>query len=392
MSDKQDFLDELDEAAGGEAQPVKQGSSDVKKPEANGGSAVATVGGAKGAEGTIKQGSSDEKKPEGTPASGMTGKGDSVIKQGSSDVKVPTSKVGMINHVVAMLNSLKRDEVSAKLGKIASAISEDLNADESISEETSEESQTPRVTSVDVSEDIAAMFANDESLTEEFKEKAATIFEAAIVARVNEQLQTVALDIESEVEAERAKIQEDLATKLDDYLDYVTEQWLEENRIAVEQGLKSEVVEDFIGGLKNLFAEHYIDIPEEKEDVLESLIQRTEELEQKLDEQVEESISLKKQIDAYKQEIVLSQVAESLTDAQKEKFNVLAESVEFENEQSYAKKLNVIKESYFKGNTQSLTESHSGFDDEPVEVDIEGKSVPHEMQAYMSAISRTAKK
>lgn len=240
MSDKQDFLDELDEAAGGEAQPVKQGSSDVKKPEANGGSAVATVGGAKGAEGTIKQGSSDEKKPEGTPASGMTGKGDSVIKQGSSDVKVPTSKVGMINHVVAMLNSLKRDEVSAKLGKIASAISEDLNADESISEEASEESQTPRVTSVDVSEDIAAMFANDESLTEEFKEKAATIFEAAIVARVNEQLQSVALDIESEVEAERAKIQEDLATKLDDYLDYVTEQWLEENRIAVEQGLKSD--------------------------------------------------------------------------------------------------------------------------------------------------------
>lgn len=392
MSVKEQGL--LDEAAGGESQAVKQGSSDVKKPEATGGSAAATIGGAGAGEGTIKQGSSDEKKPEGTPANGLTGKGgDGTIKQGSSDVKIPTSKVGMINHVVAMLNSLKRDELSAKLGKIAGAVNEEELAieDETIAEEQTEDN-TPRITSVDVSEDIAALFANDESLTEDFKDKATTIFEAAIVARVNEQLQKVTLNIEEEVQAERAKIHEDLAAKLDDYLDYVTEQWLEENRLAVEQGLKSEIVEDFIGGLKALFVEHYIDVPDEKEDVLEGLVQRSEELEAKLNEQIEETVELKKQIDAFKQAAVFAQVSESLTDTQKEKFKVLAESIDFNDEETYANKLSVIKESYFKGSAQMVTENHASFDDEPVEIDGEEKIVPAHMKAYLSAISRTVKK
>lgn len=394
MSEKQEFLDELDEAAGGERTAVKQGSSDTKKPEASGGSAVATIGGAKGAEGTIKQGSSDEKKPEGTPASGLTGSGgDGTIKQGSSDIKVPTSKVAMINHIVTLLNGQKKDQIAAKFGKLTGALSEEA-IEEGVEEEVeAQQADVQRITSVDVSEDIAALFANDDTLTEEFKDKATTIFEAAIVARVNEQLQKVSFDIENEVEVERAKIHEELAAKLDDYLDYVTEQWLEENRLAIEQGLKSEIVEDFIGGLKNLFVEHYIDVPTEKEDMVESLVQRSEELEAKLNDQIEEAVELKKQIDAFKQEKILAQVSESLTDAQKEKFAVLAESVDFNDEDSYSKKLGTIKESYFKsGATQMVTESHSGLDDEPVEVDTGEKPVPQHMKAYMSAISRTVKK
>jgi hypothetical protein len=387
--------EELDEAlvgTGGEKR-VMQGSSGTATPQGGRTGAVNTIGGAKGSEGRIMQGSSGVKKPEGRPANGMTGKGEDPIMQGSSDVKVPGSKMGMINAMVDAMNGMKKDQLSASFASVFSTLKKGVNeehAEEEYNENNERIIPSVKAGELDISEDVRALFAGDENLSEEFKDKAVTIFEAAVIAKVNEQIQKVTIDIESEIEVERAQIQEELSAKLDDYLDYVVDNWLEENRLAVEQGLKAQITEDFISGLKKLFVEHYIEVPEEKEEVVETLVQRNEELESDLNGAIEESVELKKQLNAYKRAMVFADISEDLTDTQKEKFKVLAESIELVDEESYMEKLDVIKESYFSGSTKAQALSESAFDEEPIEGD-EPKAVPQGMRTYLDAISRSVK-
>jgi hypothetical protein len=201
---------------------------------------------------------------------------------------------------------------------------------------------------VDVKEDVDALLSgSDAELSEEFKEKAKTVFEAAVKAKVSEQLVAIKESAEAEFEAKLEEVRGELAEKVDGYLNYVVEEWVKENALAVERGLKTEIAEEFMAGLKNLFVENYIDVPEEKADLLDDLASAKDELETKLNEEFEKSVEMKKELDAFKAEKALSEACAGLTTTQAEKMQGLAEGVEFETIDQYREKLETIKESYF---------------------------------------------
>jgi hypothetical protein len=235
---------------------------------------------------------------------------------------------------------------------------EELDTEEVIEEEeeldTEEvvEEETEQVVEYDIEEDVNALLGGEE-LSEEFKEKAKTIFEAAInskVAGIKEELeQAYAVALAEEVE----EIKESLAERVDSYLEYVSEEWFQENELVIEHALKTEMTESFLKGIKGLFEEHYVSIPEDKYDVLESMVEKLDDMETKLNEQIEKNISLNKRLAESVAESVLDQVSEGLAQTQKEKLASLAESVEFESEESYREKLETLKESYFASKKES---------------------------------------
>ena len=205
-------------------------------------------------------------------------------------------------------------------------------------------------------EDVNHMFSDDDALSEEFRTKAATIFEARIMDRVAQIEEEVEVKYASMFEEAVEEIKSDLTNKVNDYLEYVVEQWMADNEIAIESGLRSEITEDFIAGLRNLFAEHYIDVPEDKVDLVDELATKVEELEDKLNEEIEHGIELRKAlVESTKQEIVRS-VCGGLTDTQVEKIKSLAEGVEFSTEDEYKSKLETIRENYFPSGTKKATE------------------------------------
>jgi len=236
-------------------------------------------------------------------------------------------------------------------------------------------------------EDVEALFADDSTISEEFKSKVSTIFEARVEDRV--------LQIEEETEAKYAgmleeaveSIRADLTEKVDDYLSYVVEQWMKDNEIAIESGLRSELTEDFIAGMRNLFAEHYIDVPAEKVDLVDELAGKVEELESKLNEEIERAVDLKKSLVESRKVEMTREVCEGLTDTQVEKIKSLAESVEFSTEDEYKQKLETIRENYFPSNAKKATEAqlHEEFEEE------EAKKVINDpfVAAVSQAISKT---
>ena len=249
--------------------------------------------------------------------------------------------------------------------------------------------QMPRATLGAVKEDISAMFAG-EDLTEEFKESASTLFEAALTARMN--LETVRLEEEyAEALSEEVEVvKEEMTTKIDQYLDYVVEQWVEENKLAIETSLRSEIAENFMEGLYNLFAESYINVPEDRIDVLGELQAQMEELQDKLDESINTQIELQTVIDEATQEATFDEVSEGLAATQVEKLRTLAEGIEFSDADTYARKLNIIKDKYFTEgkkvvSTGVIAEEAEDLNEETV------APVPAHMAHYAAAISRTNK-
>lgn len=201
-------------------------------------------------------------------------------------------------------------------------------------------------------EDIDALLQG-EDLSEEFVSKATTIFEAAVLSRVEELAEEVEAQLHEQFEQAVEELKEDFAAKIDDYLNYMVEEWMKENELAIESGLRAEIVEDFIGGLKNLFAEHYIDIPEEKVDVVQEMADKVEELEAKLNEEISRSIEFKKEINEHKKVQAVQAVCEGLTQTQVEKLKSLAESVEFTTEEDFTEKVSTLKEAYTPSNIKT---------------------------------------
>jgi len=195
-------------------------------------------------------------------------------------------------------------------------------------------------------EDIAAL-VDGEELTEEFKEKAATIFEAAVLSRVKQEVSKLDEAYEQRLAEQAEEFKEGLVEKVDGYLDYVVEQWMEQNEIALESGMKSEILEGFVGGLKSLFEEHYIDIPEEKFDVVSAMEEQVGDLHSKLNEQVASNVELNKQLSLFQIEFVKSEFSEGLVETDKEKFLALVEELDFDDVESFARKAQTIRESYF---------------------------------------------
>jgi len=306
-------------------------------------------------------------------------------KQGSS---VPKTKVALMSSLVGKLQAMKKDDLMAMYTKMSEGADiEDLVSDEAVS---IKEVQKISASDVDVSEDVAAMFKGEE-LSEEFVSKATTVFEAAVVSKVNEIVEGVQLDIEAELEAEKEEIIENLTNKLDEYLEYVAEEWMTENKLTVEKGIKSEITENFMEGLRQLFTENYIDIPEEKVDLVDEMAEKMSELEENLNAEMEKNIELKKEIAESKKDKVLEDACDDLTESQAVKLKSLAEGVEFDDAESYQDKIDTLKENYFpKEEKVEITED---LDDEPLEIDDETEvKVAPEMSGYMDAITRSIRK
>jgi len=237
-------------------------------------------------------------------------------------------------------------------------------------------------------QDVDALLSG-ENLSEEFKDKATTIFEAAVIARTQAVMEDIEQALFEEFEVAVEEIKEDLATKLDDYINYMAEEWLKENHLAVEKGLRAEIVESFIEGMKGLFEEHYIDIPEEKVDIVEGLTSKVEELETSLNEQIQAAVELKKELNESKKTEAIHAVCEGLTQTQVEKMKSLAEGVEFTTDDEFADKLVTLRESYFN---ESINTSGSSALNEEVLIEDDKKPTGHvdaEIAQYAQTISKT---
>ena len=237
-------------------------------------------------------------------------------------------------------------------------------------------------------EDIDAIFSG-ESLSEEFKQNAQAIFEAAIHSKVEEAVVAIEEHYATKLDTEVASINENLVTKVDEYLEYVVTEWMEENKLAVEKGIKAELAEDFMIGLKNLFTEHYVDIPEDKVNVVEEFAEQVEVLESELDKAVTEVANLNAQINIFKKEHIVSEVSEGLSEVQFAKLKSLAEGIEFVSEQDYKEKLLLTKKKYFDGSSQDTVKKAAPMDDDVSSIE---ESFTPVMSHYVQNISRTLKK
>ena len=238
-----------------------------------------------------------------------------------------------------------------------------------------------------VKEDMDALF-NGEELTEEFKSKATTIYEAAVMARVKTEVARLEEEFAAKLEEATAKQIEGLVEQVDGYLGYVAEQWMAQNEIALERGMKSEILEGFVGGLKSLFEEHYIEVPEERFDVLGEMEQHIEDLEAKLNEQVATNIELSKTLAEQKRSEIVKVVSEGLTDTETEKFNALVEELSYEDSESFETKVKTIRENYFT--SKAAAEVKSVVTDAPVETLTEEKKekIDPSMSAYLSVLNK----
>ena len=234
-------------------------------------------------------------------------------------------------------------------------------------------------------EDMDALM-NGEELSEEFKQKAATIYEAAVMTRVKSEVARIEEEFNTMLEEATEQVKEGLVEQVDGYLDYVVEQWIAQNEIALEHGMKSEILEGFVSGLKGLFEEHYIDIPEEKFDVLGSLEEHVEQLEAKLNEQLAANVELNKTVGSMKRSEIVAEAAEGLTDTEVEKFSGLAEELSYEDDQSFKTKVQTIRENYFT--TKAQADVKSVVTDTPVDSLVEEKKLNPTMNAYVSMLNR----
>ena len=242
---------------------------------------------------------------------------------------------------------------------------------------------------IDVEQDIQALLEGEE-LSEEFQTKARTIFEAAIRTKLSEIKEQVKVSYEEKLVEEVASIKEELKDRVDSYLEYVADEWVQENKIAIEHGLKSEMTESFLEGMRGLFEEHYVTIPEEKYDVIESMVDKLDEMEDKLNEQIEKNVALNKRLSESTADVIFADVTEGLAQTQRDKLASLIENVEFESEESYREKISTLRKSYFpdnagvqRDNSENLTEGNQA------EVPA---SVSSTMEAYLKTLGRVSKK
>ena len=250
-------------------------------------------------------------------------------------------------------------------------------------EEEDEEDEEEMEEEFSIEEDVNALLSGEE-LSEEFQEKARTIFEAALRSKVSEIKETIEEQYAIALAEEVEEIKTELAERVDAYLEYVASEWMEENALVIEKGLKTEMTESFLQGMKGLFEDHYVSIPEDKYDVLESMVEKLDEMETKLNEQIEKNVSLNKRLAESVADGIFEQVADGLADTQKDKLASLAESVEFESEEEYREKLETLKESYFpsrvvspSARTETLSE---GVDNSP-------EAISGQMAAYLKTLS-----
>jgi hypothetical protein len=311
--------------------------------------------------------------------------GDEMEHEGEDLVEAPkVTKAQHIENIAKMKKSDIEEMLAAHNSKLAEA--ENAETEEELQKlEDAKAEIEEKIANINVKEDVDAL-VDGEDLSEEFKRKAATIFEAAVKSKIRSEVERIVEESKDNKDDEVETFKEELTEKVDTYLNYVVEEWTKENELAIERGLKGEIAEDFISGLKQLFEDHYIDVPDEKYDVLEAQSEKITELEDRLNEEIQKNVEGKEVKDTLVREQVISEVSEDLADTESEKFKSLTQDVEFGDEESFKEKLNTLKESYFP----KLLADGDSFDDveDSTAQDID---TTDSMRKYMSAISRDQK-
>ena len=359
-STKASVKKEEDDEEEEEEPEVAEGKSSVKKEEGE----------------EEEEGDEDE---EEVPAESKKAKKESVI---------PSTKNQMLKNIYDEVNKMLKSDLAGKYEQIMASTS--LETVKEVKEETRTQAAVTSedIGPINVQDDIEALTAGEEGLSEDFKSKATTIFEAAVHAKVVDEVNARMEQQAKEQEAGSKEFQKELTEKVDGYLTYVVEEWMKENELAIERGIRSELVEDFMSGIKTLFTEHYIDIPEEKVDMVDDLFTKVEDLETSLDEEINRGVELQKELAQFKKDDALKQSTKDLADTDSEKIAKLAEGIEFENTEQYIEKLNVLKESYFP-KTDSVTSEITETDD-TIELTEEQspEKIDESMKHYTSAIKR----
>ena len=265
---------------------------------------------------------------------------------------------------------------------------EETTEEEVVAEESEESEEVEVVAEYDVQEDIDALIAGEE-LSEEFQEKARTIFETAINTKVAEIKEQITAKYEEQLVEQVAEIKVELTERVDSYLEYVAQEWIEENQLAVEHGLKTEMTESFLTGMKSLFEEHYVTIPEDRYDVLESMVDKLDEMESKLNEQIDRNVALNKRLAESVADVIFADVTEGLALSQKDKLASLAENVEFDGEESYREKLVTLRESYFPTNSGTQRNDSETISESS---EVPAPEVTGLMETYIQTLNRVSKK
>jgi hypothetical protein len=305
----------------------------------------------------------------------------SMKKEESEEVSEMAGKMKM-----NAMKKMEADDADSKEDKKEMMMKDKMKKDEmaKMKKESAEEVE------IDLSDDVKALVSSDADLSEEFKDKAATIFETAVKTRIKEQTKILEAQYEEKLTSEKETIKEAMTEKVDSYLNYVVEEWMKENELAVERGIRTEIAEDFITGLKDLFKEHYIDVPEEKYNVLDDLTNQNKKLEDKLNEQIEKNVELSKKVSDADRATIVAEISDDLADTETEKFEKMAENVEYESADKFREKLETIKESYFPKSKIEETASKD-------EVDSVAANAPtlesntDAMAAYTAAITKNIK-
>ena len=296
------------------------------------------------------------------------------------------TKAEMQDKMIKAMKSMKKGEMEEIYSSYMNG-KENMDKEESAEDKEKAEAVEKRVKDINVKEHVDALMNGEGDLSEEFKRKAATVFEAAVKSKVREEVERLEEDYRKDLDENMNKTQTELTEKVDNYLNYVVEEWTKENELAIERGLKGEIAEDFISGLKQLFEDHYIDVPDEKYDVLEAQSQKISELEAKLNEEVEKNIGFKNNNAKLVREQVISQCTGDLTEVEIEKFKSLTEDVDFTDEDSFRSKLDTLKESYFPKNKPVVTEATDDVETgNAQDIDTSGS-----MAVYMKAIGKGVK-
>ena len=317
----------------------------------------------------------------------------------SAKLKEPGASLAQVKDVVnkgakpadPMPKGMKEEETEVE-GEVVAE--EETTEEEVVSEEeTTEEEVVAEATDeteeeFSIEEDVNALFAGEE-LSEDFQDKARTIFETAIKSKVAEIKEQVQAQYQEQLIEEIAAVKTELAERVDSYLEYVAEEWFEENALAVENGLKTEMTESFLVGMKSLFEEHYVTIPEDRYDVLESMVDKLDEMESKLNEQIDKNVALNRRLAESVADVIFAEVSEGLALTQKEKLASLAENVEFDSEETYREKLVTLRNSYF---SESATSAQREVAEEVETVEESAESVSPLMESYLSVLSRASKK
>ena len=346
-----------------EAEEVSEAKDGVETPAA----AIASVGAAGKAV-----------KGKASVPGGEANKGDQVAD------KMPGTKAGMINAMYGEMSKMKKSDLQASYGKMMNAMKmkEDVDAEDV---DTDEIHEKVAAVNVDVTADMNALVESEATLSETFKDKAAVIVEAAVKSKVSEEVSRIESELQEEFDEELKTTREEMVEQIDGYLNYVVEKFMEENKLAIENGLRTELAEDFMTGLKNLFTESYVDVPESKVDLVDELGTQVRELEEKLNETTESSIHMSGELEELKRDAIIREHSRDLAETQVEKLKTLAEDIDFEDDETFAMKVSTIKESYFTKKTPSVV------GEEMIDESVDEEEIPSSMARYVSALRQTHK-